>query len=738
MTDSNSRPDIDSLQVQRALGASISGVELLQAHTAESGGEARESQETMCSSVHEAIQNRENIFVQAGTGTGKSLAYLAAAVASKSGRTVISTATNQLSDQLFYKDCPALQETAEKVGESFTFASLKGRQNYLCLAKAAQIEEENAQANNKLAGLEDTDDENQGNDSSLVAKAKAESREINALLEWSKETESGERSESPAARDSAWRKLSVSSKQCPGASKCPFGEECFAERARRKAKSADVVITNHALLSQHANQRSESGIDLFGKVDNLIVDEAHNLPASLTSALSFQVSESYVRETVKDVIRVTQSSAEAVNPRSMDTLVEEFGLAMLNLDSGRITIKPAALKVACQELIQALLNSRKIILKIAKQAATKGEYELSAKSEIALSSVDALIVELNVVQENPDESTVQWTETNSQSGEVSLMVSPLDVSAYFQKMTESMTVVGTSATLKVGSSFTPMLESLGMENAKTLDVGSPFDYKNQGILFVPDESYPAPVGTERFDHTRAVQESLLKLVSAARGRSLCLFTTTKGALDAGEYLREHLPENINVLVSGEAAADKLVQMFREDETSVLCATMGMWQGTDIPGNACVLVAIDKIPFPSPEDILNQARSENATNKGRNGFYAVSVSQAAINLAQGVGRLIRTQQDRGVVAILDSRLRTKTYGATLLQSLPEFTLISEQAKVEGALSRLTENMKESTVIREKFTPKPKPSAAKKSNKISSGKNGSNLPRSSKSTRRLGKR
>lgn len=735
MSDIN-KPDIESLKVHQALGGSVSASEILAAHTSSIDGEIRPAQETMASAVEETIAGKKTLLVQAGTGTGKSLAYISGIVAAGKGRSVIATSTNQLSDQLLLKDLPAMEKTAKELKKDITFAALKGRNNYACLAKIAQIETENLEADNRF-NFDDPAEINAKHENLKVNKAKRDSEALNQILEWSKSTESGERTEAPPSGENVWRQVSVSSSQCPGASKCPFGEPCFAERARRKAKKADLIVTNHAMLAQHAiPTATDSGIDLFGKIDNIIIDEAHNLPASLTSALSFQINESQLRDLYKSLNRISMTS-ELTHMRELEENLEIFGVELTKLPPKRIMGHSVGFIASARELVKTLLVMQKALLKISKSLSASGnDQENIARTEIALSELESTIYRINITAQDSVEDNVQWAEPSGNGGEMVLNVAPLDISVPFQNLTNGLSVIGTSATLKTGESFAPIINTLGLQGAQTLDVGSPFEYKKQGILYIPDESFPAPVGSERTEHTIAVKEELKALVEASGGRALCLFTTTRAAQDAAEFLRAELP-HLNVLSHGDAAADILVQEFREDETSVLCATMGMWQGTDVPGPSCSLVVIDKIPFPTPDDILNQARSEKAAQNGRNGFYEVSVSHAAINLAQGSGRLIRTQSDQGVVAILDNRIITKQYGKTILASLPEFTRISERDKVLAALSRLA-SKNDKNISQPSFKPKPKPSQTKPKTYAQTPNSKKNVPVSSRKTRQIGKR
>lgn len=699
MENPESAQDAESLGVYKALGGNLKASELLKAHTQSNAGESRPSQELMSEKVSENISEGSRLVVEAGTGTGKSLAYLSAAVVNGK-RTVIATATNQLSDQLFYKDCPSLVKTSEEIGIKFSYASLKGRQNYACLAKIAELQRQDDAANSmELDGLEYPSSED-SNDK--INNARILSNEINTLKTWTDTTESGEISDAPATSTAAWQAISVTSKQCPGASNCPFGDVCFAEIAKKKAKTSNIIITNHALLSQGASLSGDSGLEILGSPEVLIVDEAHQLASSLTSALSFVVSEETILAVLKEISKASAMLGTVTSKLSLEEAIDDFMDAASTVEPGRLSSKPVALTSTVYTLITKLMQSRNSIT--AGLKSKKIDDSTRAQCEIAMSAIESAVAELTVIKEPEKPEFVQWAE-KSKDNKPLLYGAPLDVAPYFSQLTnEVSSVIATSATMKVGDSFHAIQAELGMDTGETVDVGSPFEYNKQGILYVPrGGSYPAPVGIDRKEHAEAVKQSNLELVRASGGRALCLFTTTRAAVETGQWLREQLDnEGINVLIAGEASADHLVKSFRDDETSVLCATMGMWQGTDVPGNSCILVTIDKIPFPTPDDILNEARSQNASAQGRNGFYAVSVKNAAINLAQGVGRLIRRGTDKGVVAILDNRLRTKGYGETILTSLPNFVRSDDEKNTIAALERLKASLPAPEVVANRET------------------------------------
>lgn len=685
--------------------------EALKAHLEIHGGEKRPQQVKMVEIVSSAFQKKEcTAIVQAGTGTGKSLAYLFPAIMSGQ-RTVIATATNQLSEQLFKHDIPEIVETIKsKYKKNLSYTILKGRNNYACLAKIAEIKT----LDESVPLFTDSDYGNGSDDSlssSKIQQAREDAKMVGKLIGWSEESATGDRSDATPVTDRVWKQISVSSAECPGASSCPFGEVCFTELARKKAKSADLVVTNHALLAQEAITRESSLGDeqkskasIFGDYSNIVIDEAHDLPDALTGAMTSEFSP---KEVSKLIAKVKQylTLADGVDPGLIANTLDSLEIVkeeMEELPSGKIDNMGEILSVSLRGLANNLMIIHSILSKESAKAAKRENANKSISIEIFSNNILELVRLLaDVMLEDP--TKVKWLEKRGEnSTNFILKVAPLEVGAEYSEISSSKRVILTSATLTVGQSFEPLKQVLGIDNQKldivAEDVGSPFDYPKQGMLYIPKSPFPEPVGKDRTAHTEAVYSELFDLVYAAGGRTLALFTTTNAAKNAAEYLRERI-EDVNIYAHGEAPADVLVQMFREDETSVLCATMGLWQGTNVPGPSCSLVVIDKIGFAPIDDVLSNARRELANSKGRDGFKEVVVAQAATSLAQAVGRLIRTSTDRGVVAVLDPRIHTKQYGKLMVSSLPNFGLYTDKKIVLDALDRLTGGM-------ENVSPKPK--------------------------------
>lgn len=722
--------DSQALAVQRALGGKIKALDLLRAHVHESGGESRPQQEAMVESVAEAISNRHPLLAQAGTGTGKSLAYLFPLAASGK-RGIIATATNQLSEQLIRHDLPQVADTMSDSGKDLTFALLKGRNNYACLAKVNEIENlNNLGAQHTRA--EDTADrlfeveDSEGDISAMKRKqAKADAAEVGKLIEWTKSTDTGDRSDAPSVPDRVWLQVSTNSADCPGASSCPFGDTCFTELARQRAKASQIVVTNHALLAQDVKTSISTNMSasaqagaggVFGKHDVVIVDEAHDLPDALTGALSSEVDPRAIGKFLSKAAKYIHDDTVTADGESETTAqtradLEHLSDLMESLPTGALETLPDAVITMLNAVTTRLITISRLLAKASAEATKSDKPKRAAAINTLAEQADSIAADL-VEARTLAPGRVRWLDQRRPEDPPVLRTAPLEVGEPLNKALEGRTFIATSATLTVGGDFTPIQRTLGMDgkDVETLDVGSPFDYPKQGMLYIPKSPFPEPVGKDRAEHTEAVLEETLALVTASGGRALVLFTTTTGAQRAAAHLREHLP-HLNVFAHGEAPADVLVRQFAEDETSVLCATMGLWQGTNVPGPSCSLVIIDKVGFAPVDDVLTAARRSLADSRRRDGFTEVVVAQAATSLAQAAGRLIRTASDKGVVAILDPRIHTKGYGRVLLKSLPPFGLFTDRDKVTAALERLTGG----TTDEQRATAKPVATARPKAGK-----------------------
>jgi len=598
------------------------------------GGEARSGQREMAEAVEAVFADGGKLVVQAGTGVGKGMGYLVPAILS--GRTtVVATATKALQDQLANKDLPFLQQ---HLGKPFKFAVLKGRANYLCLQKAVEIGEGDEQM-----VLEDIREDDHG----------AFGQELIRLLKWAKTSKSGDRAELDfEPRPRAWAQLSVSARECPGAIKCPQGESCFAEAAHQRAGRADVVVVNTHLYATHL----ATGGWLLPEHEAVIFDEAHALEDIASSAFGLELTEGRFTALARSVRGAAPEEAdalEAAGGRLADALEGYRGQR----------VSPAELE---RPLVAAGEAARQALA-----AVRESEHDENKRTR-AVKAASTLVEDVAAVQ-SVDEGAVTWVES---SGPPTLKLAPIDVAHLFaERLWENVrTAVLTSATIP---SNLPMRLGLPLEH-RQLAVESPFDYESQSLLYcathLPDPRKP--------EYTEAMHAELLGLVTAAGGRTLALFTSWRAMRAAAEALAPALP--YRVLTQDELPKPALLTAFSTDETSCLFATMGFWQGVDVPGAALSLLVIDKLPFSRPDEPLMGARRDRA---GAAAFRTIDLPRAASLLAQGAGRLIRSTTDRGAVAVLDSRLATAGYRWELISALPPMRRTKDRAEVERFLEGL---------------------------------------------------
>ena len=619
------------------------------------GGVTRPGQEEMTQAIVEAIQKGEHLLVQAGTGTGKSLAYLAPAL-TVDGPVVISTATLALQSQLVEKDLPRVSEAAAPLlGREPTFALLKGRHHYVCLAKLENAEEDDPQD----ALFERT---------KWLGEAGKLGKQIVRIREWAMESETGDRDElDPGVDDTAWRAVSTPARECVGATRCQYGDECFAELSRARAREADIVVTNHSLLSVDML----AGRHIVPPHRLLIVDEAHELADRVSSAAQAELTASGV----DSAARAARTFVEDEHYQAILEGADALTVGLAEVLPGRLTTGlPPVFHEACV-LLDA--STRVALNKI-------GEVKADDPDPVRKQMARALLDEISKTSQRLLEFSkddVAWVEHEPRRA---LVVAPLSVAGLLkEKLYEDRTVIATSATLALGGKFETIAKALGQtDNVRTLDVGSPFDYAKQAILYVAAH-LPRPAASGLQD---AAGVELLKLVEALGGRTLGLFSSRRAAQQAAELVRART--SLTVLLQGDETLPILVRKFRDDRNTCLFGVMSLWQGVDVPGDACQLVVIDRLPFPRPDEPLAAARSAAVDEAGGSGFSAVSVPIAAVRLAQGVGRLIRSGDDKGVVAVLDSRLETaRGYGAFMRASLPPFWYTTKPETVIGALKRL---------------------------------------------------
>ncbi len=731
---SGGRPPRDGRAAARLVsgGALPAVTDLLAAAVADIGGAQRPGQVAMAEAVGVAMRTGVHLAVQAGTGTGKSLAYLVPAIrhAMEHGTTVVvSTATIALQRQLIERDLPRLAGAlAASLGRAPEFAILKGRRNYLCLLRAQG--ETPADPGDTLFD---------------PAATSAVGRQVKRLHEWAAQTKTGDRDELvPGVEDRAWRQVSVSATECIGVQRCPFGSRCHSERARELAGEADVVVTNHALLAIDAIEN----FTVLPEHDVVIIDEAHELVDRVTSVAADELSDAAVEAAARRCGKLVEDG--------LITRLREAGTALerdlTDVPAGRLDFLPQTLGVSLSTVRDAAAACAAQL----RSAGGSGEQDMDrvAASRAAAASLEdvsgaaAEILKAFAVDiaARPD---VVWLDRppEDSSRPVTLRVAPLDVGGLLaERLFGKHTVTLTSATLSLGGSFEPLARQWGLpppggwprdrapapvtgrgedsgpedsgpedtdrENSggappapesggddargepaeegqhslewTGLDVGSPFDHPRSGILYIA-RHLPQP---GRDGLPEAYLTELRELITAAGGRTLGLFSSMRAARQAAAELREPLKEaGFPLLCQGEDSTSLLVTQFAADEPTCLFGTISLWQGVDVPGRALQLVVIDRIPFPRPDDPLASARQRTVAARGGNGFMTVAAAQAALLLAQGAGRLLRTMSDKGVVAVLDPRLATARYSGFLRSSLPPFWTTSDPEVVRGALRRL---------------------------------------------------
>ena len=662
------------------------------------GGQERPGQVRMAEEVASAMRDRVHLLVQAGTGTGKSLGYLVPALLHPE-RVVVATATLALQHQLVERDLPALLEAARDVLQHTpSYTVLKGRSNYACLHRVRE-------------GVPD----DQGTlDVALPGSSLGE--EVVRLREWveeqAKDSGPGDRDSAPRHSDRVWRQVSVSSRECLGAARCSFAEQCFAERARARAFEAQLVVTNHSLLAIDAIE----GVPMIPDYDVVVVDEAHELASRVTQAATDDLSPSLVERAAKRAARHMKEGQSDDLLDASDALRD----AIAEVEAGRLDPVPS---VVSDALSLVRDSAREVASGFGKDA---GDDAAAMQAKAWTQEIFEVAQRMAAASEHD----VLWKGVRDpQRGGDQLSIAPLQVWGPLRdRLLAQKTVVFTSATLKLGGGFEPVATTVGLraderlpeasgttpdssggepgtpESADTsdgvddpaddgsqpwrgVDVGSPFDYSRQGILYVA-RHLPRP---GRDGLGALVLDEIVDLVDAAEGRTLGLFSSRRAAQEAAEVARARLP-HLTVLAQGDAQLPELTAQFLGDPHTCLFGTLGLWQGLDLPGETCQLVLIDRIPFPRPDDPLMSARQRAADKASRNGFIAVSATHAALLLAQGAGRLIRTTTDRGVVAVLDPRLDGMSYSGFLQASLPPMWRTTDKTVVTGALRRLSATAK----------------------------------------------
>ncbi len=659
---------MDLAQVRKALEVAVAAID----------GKARTGQIEMAEAVANALIDQRHLMVQAGTGTGKSLAYLVPAIVSGK-KTLIATATLALQRQLVERDLPKIVPALEKeLGREISYGIYKGVGNYICLQKLNSDEPDP--------------------DGELLLEVSSLEKDAKRLRAWAETPGvSGDRDEAPEVDRRVWAASSVSGRECVGADVCNFGAKCFAANAKAKAINSDIVVSNHTLLALEVVESHP----ILPERDIVILDEAHEFMDRTTQAVTEELTAP----------RVSRAAAMARKYKALpNKMVDSFthasddfadamdGYGEIMRGDTEINRK---LDVLPEELEKAVRRVRETADAIVKFL--QADDDIIDTTELAeRARVKGAVNEVNVTAQKllkGKGGQVLWYEPTFKT----LYLAPLSVSDVLrQNMLRQTPVIATSATLTVGRGFDSMAKQIGFlvgsdedvepeegmidpANVQMLDVGSPFDFAQQGMLYLP-KNLPEP---GRDGIAPEVLEHLGELIDAAGGRTLALFSSWRAVEAADIHLRKVLAERpIRIITQkrGDAVAP-LVEKFASDETSVLLGTMTLWQGVDVPGASCTLVAIDRIPFPRPDDPVMSARSAEVDAAGGSGFMSVSLPRAALLLAQGAGRLIRSVEDRGVVAILDSRIVTKRYGSVLLNSMPPLWRTNDGEVVRESLKRL---------------------------------------------------
>jgi len=629
---------------------------------------SRWQQLRMAQRVATALEHRETIVVEAGTGTGKTFAYLVPALLCGS-RVLISTGTRTLQDQLFSKDLPLV---AAALGRPARIALLKGRTNYLCRYRLARIGPGGEQltldtaASDGATATTDTDsDDGATSLGTMLAR----------IQRWSRTTRQGDLAEVRGLSDShpVWPQVTSTRDNCLG-NKCPEISRCHVAVARREALDADIVIVNHHLLLADLALKEDGFGDILGAADSIILDEAHQIPDLATQFFGANVSSRRIENLLKE-IHTEAASYLAHIPSDSDAgeLVASIVAAVRGVEQAQQQLSaslPARTGRFPLAEMGVQLNAQVDDLAHSVQTLEGKLSDLRDDSPLAQlgERVGDLVLSLDRIANLDDIEGVRAVEVTPRSFSLSLM--PFDISARFLSLLQSRRCgwIFTSATLSLGEDFTHFTGRLGLVESPTLKIDSPFDYPRQSLLYLP-AGLPEPASPK---YVSAVIETALPLIDAARGGACILFTSHR-ALSQGAALlrscwsREESPYKL--FVQGEAPRERLLKEFREDGNGVLLGTTSFWEGVDVKGEALRLVIIEKLPFASPDDPLVKARIDHLQATGGNAFRDYQLPEAALALKQGVGRLIRSEEDYGTVVICDPRMMGRGYGKVLLAALP---------------------------------------------------------------------
>jgi ATP-dependent DNA helicase DinG len=600
----------------------------------------RAGQIELARAVGDAIRDYRVLVAEAGTGTGKTFAYLVPALAS-GAKVIVSTGTKTLQDQLFDRDIPTIREA---LNVPVTVALLKGRANYVCHHHLARTRAEGRFATRDSA------------------------RHLHAIAAFARRTRTGDKSELNDVPEDApiWGQVTSTRENCLGAD-CEHHKECFVMEARKRAMDADVVVVNHHLFFADIVLRDEGAGELLPAANAIVLDEAHQLPETASLFFGETVSTAQLLELVRDCRVTAAAFARDYTPLPEAAMALDKSVRELRLRCGTTPGRqPAKVMTKDAEFNAAVSDTAGKLRQLLEQLA--GQAERAAEIDNCRERAQALIERLERWCESERPDRVRWVEVFQQSA--ALNTTPLSVASIFRRQVEAgqRAWVFTSATLSVGADFSHFLGRLGLDEATTVRWESPFAFDAQALLYLPPRM-PDPNAP---GYTAAVVETILPVIRAAGGRTFCLFTSLRAMREAHRLLQEAFARDglsYPLLAQGEGSRSELLERFRACGNAVLVGSHSFWEGVDVRGDALSVVAIDRIPFAPPDDPVLAARIEALAREGGSGFLDYQLPQAAITLKQGVGRLIRDETDRGVMILCDPRLVSRAYGRRILAALP---------------------------------------------------------------------
>jgi ATP-dependent DNA helicase DinG len=609
----------------------------------------RKQQLEMAEKIADTLNNASVLVAEAGTGTGKTFAYLVPALLSAQ-KVFVSTGTKNLQDQLFYKDLPTLRKA---LATPFKAALLKGRSNYLCHYRLGMTESDPAQ--------------------------RFQQDVLHELRVWSGETRSGDLSETDILEDnsSLWPKVTSTVDNCLGQA-CPNYADCFIVEARKQAQEADIVVINHHLLMSDFALKAAGNGEVLPAADAFIIDEAHQLPAVASQFLGSRVSSHQILELCRDSVREVQQEAS-----DMAEIVDHAAKVESSLHSFRMILGESEQRLSWLQLTEKLgiINKLNGLIEDIEQLSLQLEAAAERGKGLEQCHVRslALLEDLDTFSANEtNDNLILWADLKA-SGFI-FHATPFDVSQYFNTwMDEKPSAwIFTSATLTVAGKFNSFCQQLGIEHAESVIWNSPFDYERQSLLYIPT----IPVTPNHDDYNSHIADIAKQIINHSQGRTFLLFTSYRSMNEVAKHL-----ENIEfpLLVQGNASKNNLLEQFRKHGNSVLLGTNSFWEGVDVRGDALSCVLIDKIPFASPGDPVLQARIESLKSRGGNPFSSIQIPAAVIQLKQGIGRLIRDVNDHGVLVLCDPRFLTKPYGKLFLRSLPAMPITQQMDDIEKFFS-----------------------------------------------------